>query len=658
MSEPDPHPATTQSHRYSAVHGRPFRLLLAGSSVSLLGTRISTIAFPMLVLWITHSPVAAGWTAFAATAPSVLVYVPAGALVDVWPPRRVMLISEFGRGLALLTVVIALLLGKAFLPLLIGAAVIEEILEVFSTLAERRYVGSLVQHDQASSALVRMEARTHVMVLAGRPLGGILFAAGPLFPFIADMISFIVSVGTLIAIKGEQAVKFFTSFPGTTFLRRNLPPSTGRTGEEVIDQTRPKASWDGLWKDIARGIEWLRSDRFTCVSILLSAGTTLICQALIMIFLAYASDRHLPSFMIGIALAASGFGGTAGSALAARLPAPTRYNWTLTRIIAWAISIGVLVAPYELQFMPSGDFLFLRFAIVMSLLGFTGALGNVELGTYLIQNAPVEMLARVTSIGRLMSFGACAVGPVLGGLIIQRYKILGAVLVLSAAIMIISVLSLLLPSAQTNKSRISKFAALALKTAKSAMTGVGPGFKISSLPGPTLMAQVGDGLSESAKQSVTCSSGALAASVWDPARQADATTAPDTGDELVAANHAPSQRDITGLSAAGENAETPRTARRPKRFRKGRCAAGAVRPVGDDDSALKTRHSHAIGAAPAGDFASSQRLGQETPGSSADDHQHADWPAEGHTADYTAAAAPVSDLEPAGSRAAPAMQPA
>jgi hypothetical protein len=41
---------------------------MAGSSVSMLGTRMSNIALPMLALYLTGSPVAAGWTAFAATA--------------------------------------------------------------------------------------------------------------------------------------------------------------------------------------------------------------------------------------------------------------------------------------------------------------------------------------------------------------------------------------------------------------------------------------------------------------------------------------------------------------------------------------------------------------------------------------------------------------
>src|SRR5690348_17254235 len=101
----------------------------------------------MLVLWLTRSPVDAGWMAFAATAPSLLVYVPAGALVDLWRPRMVMLISECGRGAAIATVAAAVLFHRASLPLLIVAAVVEETLEVFSTLAERRYLSWLVGHE-------------------------------------------------------------------------------------------------------------------------------------------------------------------------------------------------------------------------------------------------------------------------------------------------------------------------------------------------------------------------------------------------------------------------------------------------------------------------------------------------------------------------------
>ena len=151
----------------------------------MLGSHVTTIAYPLLVLRLTGSPFEAGWVAFAATAPSILVHMPARALVDRWDPRQAMLMSEIDRGIAIAAVAITLALGESSVPLLIAAAVIEGVLEVFSTLAERRYVGSLVGREQVSPALTRIEARTHVMLLAGRPPGGLLFGIRPILPFLA-----------------------------------------------------------------------------------------------------------------------------------------------------------------------------------------------------------------------------------------------------------------------------------------------------------------------------------------------------------------------------------------------------------------------------------------------------------------------------------------
>jgi hypothetical protein len=121
-----------------------------------------------------------------------------------------MLLSEFGRGIAIAAVVFALLLDRPNLTLLIGAAVIEEILEVFSSLAERRYVGSLVQRDQVSSALVRMEARTHVVVLAGRPFP----VHGHAYAALRRGHAVIRFLGEYPGQHQEQAVSVSSPFPG------------------------------------------------------------------------------------------------------------------------------------------------------------------------------------------------------------------------------------------------------------------------------------------------------------------------------------------------------------------------------------------------------------------------------------------------------------
>lgn len=46
-------------------------------------------------------------------------------------------------------------------------------------------------------------------------------------------------------------------------------------------------------------------------------------------------------------------------------------------------------------------------------------MGNIELNTNLIRGVDEGMLARVTSIGRMMTFGACAIGWAVGGILAQ-----------------------------------------------------------------------------------------------------------------------------------------------------------------------------------------------------------------------------------------------
>src|SRR5713226_4457719 len=184
---------------------RDFQLLLCGSSVSMLGSRMSAIAYPLLVLALTGSPMDAGWAGFAAVAPSILVYLPAGALVDRWNPRRVMLVSELSRGAAITFIVVALMAQRPSVVVLVLAIAVEEILEVFSVLAERRIVPSLVKPAQTASALARSEARSHMVILIGRPLGGLLFGLGRVLPFAADALSFTFSVGALLRIRDKRA---------------------------------------------------------------------------------------------------------------------------------------------------------------------------------------------------------------------------------------------------------------------------------------------------------------------------------------------------------------------------------------------------------------------------------------------------------------------
>ena len=399
---------------------RSYLLLFAGSSVSMLGTRVSTIAYPMLVLFLAKSPVIAGWAAFAATAPSVLAYIPAGALVDRWDARKAMLASEIGRGCAVGTVVVALALGGVgewLVYPLIAIALLEETLEVISGLSERRLTAGLLGRDNASSVLGGNEARTHVMILVGRPIGGLLFGIAHIIPFAVDAFSFLCSIGSLLTVRGQE----------------------GR--DSFLDDNKQKTNITSA--DILRGLRWVVRDKFARLACLLNAGATLVAQALILIFLTEADRMKLAFFTIGVVLASTGAGGAVGSLAAKKLRKWARGYWFRIQMISWlavflAISITITV-PHSLRYL----------VVEMFLLGLSGAVGNVEIDKYLIDNSPTEMLARVASVNSLTDFCAFAIGPLFGGLLVQ---IIGApyraVLVLAGIVAVLVLLSMLMISTQ------------------------------------------------------------------------------------------------------------------------------------------------------------------------------------------------------------------
>ncbi len=426
-----------------------FRLLMFGSSISMLGTRISTVAFPMLVLHLNNSPFTAGLVTFAAIAPSMLVYIPAGVFVDRWNPRRVMLASELLRGLVIASVVIALVVFRMHINIwyLILAMVAEEILEIFFTLADRRYLNSVMERDKIVSRQASVEVRTHAAVLAGRPVGPFLFSIEPFLPFLADAVSFVASVTSLL------------------LLRRSDEPR----GE--VRRLEPRQ----VMGDIREGFSWLKHDRQASVTVLLMATTSMVAQALILMFLVEAHSKQLSTIAIGLVLAASGAGGAAGSFCSRIVPTAMRGFWLPIQMVAWSVALAFLA-------LAGGQSAYLSI-VAMFILGLTGAIGNVEFGTYLVRHVADGMIAKITGIGQMLAIGACALGPVLGGYTIQRFGFQGTIWILLGIVMSLAFVSLLMPGEPLRRkvSFHSIKQAFRARHAKSANLGAGIGG--GNLPG-------------------------------------------------------------------------------------------------------------------------------------------------------------------------------
>ncbi len=73
---------------------RDYVLLWMGQSISSLGTGISQVAFPVLIFVLTNNPAVAGLMFSVGQLPYILFSLPAGALVDRWDRKRVMMVQS------------------------------------------------------------------------------------------------------------------------------------------------------------------------------------------------------------------------------------------------------------------------------------------------------------------------------------------------------------------------------------------------------------------------------------------------------------------------------------------------------------------------------------------------------------------------------------
>ncbi|MGH2849829.1 MAG: MFS transporter, partial [Solirubrobacteraceae bacterium] len=90
---------------------RNFARLWSGEAVSQLGSQITAITMPLLVLALTGSAAEAGLIGVARTIVYPLAALPAGIVADRFERRRVMMSCAAGRAIAIGSVPLALALG-------------------------------------------------------------------------------------------------------------------------------------------------------------------------------------------------------------------------------------------------------------------------------------------------------------------------------------------------------------------------------------------------------------------------------------------------------------------------------------------------------------------------------------------------------------------
>jgi MFS family permease len=176
-------------------------LLQVGQLLSSFGTSSTSIAFPLLVLAVTHSPAKAGIVAFARSLPSVLFALPAGLAADRWSRRRLMIGADGVRVLAIGSLAATILLERVAFWEIVAVAFVEGSGSAVFFGAQPGALRAVVPTRQLPAAAAAETGRQAVVRLAGPLLGGALFGLARALPFLVDAVSYAFSTLSLLAMR-------------------------------------------------------------------------------------------------------------------------------------------------------------------------------------------------------------------------------------------------------------------------------------------------------------------------------------------------------------------------------------------------------------------------------------------------------------------------
>ena len=381
---------------------RNFTLLWTGGALSAVGSRASAIAFPLLVLAIGGSASAAGLVGAVAMVPNLLFQIPAGALIDRWDRRLVMIVTDAGRAVAIGSVALAVLLGRPSVPHLVVVAFVEGTLTVFHVLAQRGAVRTVVPDHHLASALSRNEVAMRGAFLSGQPLGGLLFALGRWVPFLADCVSYLVSLMTVLLLRGDFRV-------------RTAPASPGRRR---------------VWREVREGMAWLWHEPFLRAAAGAISVSNMLLHAAYLTVIVTVTQQGGSSVVVGLVLAGTGVGGITGALTAPWISRQASMrtifvavNWT------WAVLI-LVIAVVNTPWVSAAGF---------ALFAFAGATSNVVVGSYQLRITPQHLLARVSAVIGTVSWGTIPIGSLLAGFLLDRYGGTMPLAILSGLMVIVAV---------------------------------------------------------------------------------------------------------------------------------------------------------------------------------------------------------------------------
>jgi MFS family permease len=375
------------------------------SLVSSLGSAMSQLAYPLLMLYATGSVARAGVVGACLNIGGLSTTLIGGALADRYSRRKLCISADLIQFAAVMTVVVAVADHYVNVVHIGAVALVQGMCNGIGGASMNPVLKRIVPEEQFPALSASKQGREMISRLAGPPLGGALFTIGKWIPFLADAISFLASA------------------LGVAMIRRPLGP------DPEDRDAHPSAI-----ASMREGFAYIRTSVYLRFIVVWSALTSALLGGVVLLVIALIKQRGGGPTTVGVVTALAAIGGLGGALIAPLLLKRVRSR-TVVLAASWTIvpaTVGIAAAPRPWEIGAIAAFLVL---LVVPL--------TVLLESYQLRIVPDQLMGRVSSALSFGTSGLLWTAPVTAGVLADNFGVPTAMFVLSGAFVCLALWSTL-----------------------------------------------------------------------------------------------------------------------------------------------------------------------------------------------------------------------
>ena len=372
-----------------------FRWLWAGQAISVLGSQLSGLALPVFAVTLLNvTPQQLGFLGTADNLAFLVFALLAGAWVDRWVKRRVMIVADVVRMLCVGAIPMLYFAGLfQYWQLLVLGAMIGTA-TVFFDVASQSFIPILFKDDEIGTANSALETSGQIAGTGGPSLvGALLTVLQAPFLLVADAVSFLVSAITLSIIRDKEV-------------------------KALVESRRP------LKTEIGEGMKFVWQQPLIRRISFTTATSNLFTSLGAVLFPIFAL-RYLGMSVavLGLVWSIAAVGGLLGAMFASKL----------MRLIGEGqlIVVSCFVSGFGFALNPLSALLPHQYSPILICIGeflvsFTALTYNITQVSARQRLCPKPLLGRMNASIRFMVWGVMPIGSFIGGLIGEQFGVVTA----------------------------------------------------------------------------------------------------------------------------------------------------------------------------------------------------------------------------------------